>query len=615
VKTPKHRVSVALATTVVVAMLATALVGVIPAGAQTQGNKGGNSNATFAEEVGEPPDYFFPMFVAADWTVAYVPWTSYLMWPPLYLWGKNGKTEFNETRSLAETPVFTTNKAGETVVTITLKPRDWSTGTPVTTRDIEFWMNLLEANKTTYAAYVPGEFPTDVKQITYLSSTKFQIVFNATYSSLWLLGNILSNITPIPQQAWDKTSATGPVGNYDTTPSGAKAVYKFLQTQAKSASTLATDSLWKVVDGAWEIKTFDVTNGQISMVPNPRYPWPQSQKLSEFTEVPYTSTTAELDALESGELDVGYVPLTSLKAIPKLQAEGYKIATWDQAAFGGLILDYAKTNSSTPIFDQLYFRQALTHLINMKEIITKIYHGRGSYASSPVPNPGNHGVYLTNLGKSDPYPYNVAKATKLLTDHGWHVVPNGTTTCVKPGTGSNQCGSGIPKGAKLNFKIVGTQTEDTSYEILQYILSQFSEIGVRLKTKLVPASSLEVDASECSGNATSCSWNMELWLTGDWPYGWPTNVPIGTENFQCGATSNYLDLCNAENDKLIKDTTKSSDPAKAIKGWENFMAKEQFQIFLPVPAYRVVAYKEGLQGLKPFTPYLYIYPTEWHFSK
>ena len=28
--------------------------------------------------------------------------------------------------------------------------------------------------------------------------------------------------------------------------------------------------------------------------------------------------------------------------------------------------------------------------------------------------------------------------TEILTDHGWNVVPGGTTTCAKPGTGPGE---------------------------------------------------------------------------------------------------------------------------------------------------------------------------------
>jgi peptide/nickel transport system substrate-binding protein len=611
------RVLLALATMLPVGVIATGLAGVGPAAAHGRAAHGrqaqAGNDATFAEIVGEPPSYFFPMYTASFWTTAYVPWVSYLMWPPLYRWGKAGKVQFNETLALADKPVFSTNSTGDTVVTVTLKNRSWSNGEPVTTRDVEFWMNLLDANKTTFAAYVPGGFPDNVKQMNYLSPTRFQVVFNGEYSTYWLLGNELTQITPIPQDAWDRTSAGGPVGNYDMTPKGAKAVYAFLQGEAKKASTLGNDPLWKVVDGPWEVKSFNATNGEIAMTPNPKYPWPQSHKLSEFTEVPYTSTTAELNALESGQLDVGYVPFTSLKAIPHLKAEGYKIAYWIQAAFGGLIFNYAKSDAAAPILDQLYVRQALTHLLDMKEIIQKIYHGFASYGSSPIPNPNNHGQYLTATGKTDPYPYSTSAARNLLTEHGWHVVPNGTSTCAKPGTGPKECGKGIAGGAKLVFRIVGTQTSTTQYDLLQYIDSQFSSVGADMKVKLVPESNLASDAAACSGSVKTCSWDMELWM-GEWPLGWTPYVETGT-SFVCGATSNYDSLCNTQNDALIQANTKSTNPIPALERWEDFMAKEQFQIFMPMPAYRVVAYKANLHGLTPMDPYLQIYPEDWYFSK
>jgi peptide/nickel transport system substrate-binding protein len=607
------RVLALLATSVSAGTLSLGLLGVGPTSAHGS-RSNGSGDATFAEIVGEPPTYFFPMYTATYWTTAYVPWVSYLMWPPVYQWGKDGKTEFNPTTSLAEKPVFSTNATGDTVATVTLKKRDWSDGQPVTTRDVQFWMNLLEADKTTFAAYVPGSFPDNVKKINYLSSTRFQVVFNATYSQYWLLGNELDQITPMPQHVWDKTSAKGPVGNYDMTPKGAKAVWTFLQAQAKKVSTLSTNPLWKVVDGPWVVKSFDATNGEMSMQPNPKYPWPQSHKLQEFTEVPYTSTTAELDALESGQIDVGYVPFTSLKVIPRLKAQGYKIAYWTQAAFGGLILNYAKDDAAAPILSQLYVRQALTHLIDFKAIISKIYHGHASYASSPIPNPNGRGSNVTAQDKKDPYPYSVSAAKKLLSEHGWHVVPNGTSTCAKPGTRPNECGKGVPKGAKLMFRIVGTQSSNTQYALLQYVDSQFSEIGADMKVKLVPEGNLSSLAAQCSGSVSKCSWDMELWM-GEWPLGWTPYVETGGNTFFCGATSNYGAYCTQKMDTMIDANHESSQPITALKKWENYMVKEQIQIYMPMPAYRVVAYKANLHGVTPLDPYLQIYPQSWYFSK
>jgi len=572
-----------------------------------------SSSATFAGLVGEPPSYIFPMYTAAYWDTGYVPWASYLMWPPLYQWGNNGKPAFNPTNSLADAPVFSTNAAGHTVVSITLKPRHWSDGKPVTTRDIEFWMNLLETNKANFAPYVPGGFPDIVSSIKYLSPTKFTITFDKRYSSYWLLGNELTQITPIPQHAWDKTSTNGKVGNYDTTKSGAKAVYSFLQKQAALKSQFATSPLWKVVDGPWQISSYQVSTGQVSFKRTSSYPSVQSHSITQFTELPFASDTAEFDALETGQVDVGYVPFESLKAIPSLKAKGYSIANWVQAAFAGLILQYAKKDVAAPILNQLYVRQAFTHLLDMKTIVNKIWSGAATLQSGPIPDPNGKGQYVTSSERSEPYPYSVSAAQKLLRDHGWKVVPGGTSTCTRPGTGSNECGAGIKRGAKLSFRIVGTQSSQTQYRLLQDIISSFQSAGIATNVNLVPQANLPSDAAACVGKST-CSWDMELWM-GEWPLGWTPYVETGGNTFACGAASNYGNLCNSYNDSLITANHTSADPATAIQKWENYMVSQQFQIFLPVPAYRVVAYKSNLAGVEPLDPYLQIYPQYWHFTK
>lgn len=602
-----------LVMTICIAMAAFALVAVTPAGAQSRA-KGGNRKVTFAENVGEPPNYFFPMETATYWNPGHVPWASYLMWPPLYTWGKDGHLVFNETKSLAKNPVFRTNATGDTIITITLKRRYWSTGKPLTTRDVEFWVNLMSANKTTVAFHVPGEFPTNVKKFSYVSPTKFQMVLNAKYDNLWLEGSELTSITPIPQQAWDKTSTSSPVGTYDLTTSGAKAVYDYLQKQATTISTFSTNPLWKVVDGPFEISSYDVTNGGMTLVPNPRYNGPKSRnEISSFEEVPYTSATSELDALESGALDVGYVPLTSLGAIPKLESEGYKITTWIQAAWGGLMLQYNQKNSSTAIIKQQYFRAALTHMLTMGAIIKKIFHGRGAYSSGPVPNPSGHTALVAASEKKDPYPFSIVEAKKLLTDHGWRIIPTGTSRCVKPGTAANECGSGIPKGAKLRFTAIGTETVSQTYEALQYIDSQFSLIGVKMVPKLVTSNELVADPGTCVG-AKTCAFSMEVALA-FWPLGWPTDYPSGQISFYCGSSGNYRALCTAHDDKLIVGTEKQATGKRSLMRWEDYMVKQQFMIFLPVPPYRVVAYKKDIRGLRPLTPYLFIDPEMWSVAK
>src|SRR5215468_3436804 len=211
---------------------------------QSQSAAGGT--ATLALPPGTTPDFIFPIVDGAHYSVANIEQFQRLMYRPLYLYGKAGKPVLNQAASLAQAPVYT---KGNTRVTITLKPYKWSDGKPVTARDFTFLLNLLKANKKNWAAYLPGDVPDNVKKVIVSSQRTFTLVLDRAYSPVWFTGNQLSQLMPIPQHVWDKKSSSGPVGNWDQTAAGAKAVYDFLIGEAKKAKEYATNPLWQVVDG------------------------------------------------------------------------------------------------------------------------------------------------------------------------------------------------------------------------------------------------------------------------------------------------------------------------------------------------------------------------------
>lgn len=68
------------------------------------------------------------------------------MWPTLYTIGTaKNVNQLNGPLSLADPPVYS---HGNTEVSVTLKSYKWSDGSPLTARDLTFFMNLLKANKT-----------------------------------------------------------------------------------------------------------------------------------------------------------------------------------------------------------------------------------------------------------------------------------------------------------------------------------------------------------------------------------------------------------------------------------------------------------------------------------
>ena len=85
--------------------------------------------------------------------------------------------------------------------------------------------------------------------------------------------------------------------------------------------------------------------------------------------------------------------------------------------------------------------------------------------------------YASSYEKSCPFSYNPSKAVKLLQSHGWKIVPNGVSYCNNPGTGSSQCGAGIQKGAKMQFKFVYANTSVPLAESVQTYKSEAEAAG------------------------------------------------------------------------------------------------------------------------------------------
>ena len=208
------------------------------------------------------------------------------------------------------------------------------------------------------------------------------------------------------------------------TPSGATKVYKFLNTQSTDQATYASNPLWKVVDGPWNLSAFSPSTGYAAFVPNPTYGGPGKPKIAKVEELPFTSDIAEFDALRSGQLDYGYLPSEDINQARSLTSRGYTIDKWTDFGFNDFFLNFTNPQVG-PIFKQLYVRQAMQHLINQPEIANDIFHGAAYPDYGPVPTvPPN--PYSTQQMKTNPYPYSVSAAKSLLASHGWTVRPGGS---------------------------------------------------------------------------------------------------------------------------------------------------------------------------------------------
>jgi peptide/nickel transport system substrate-binding protein len=563
-----------------------------------------SSVVTFAEQPGFPPNYIFPMLPASvNWPGNPVQFEN-LLYPPLYWFGQGSRPVLNKQLSVAYPPSYSD---GNRTVTIRLKDYKWSDGVPVTSRDVEFWINLLKAGKDNYANYTPGDFPDNVASMSVPNSSTIVLHLTRAYNPTYYTFNNLSEVTPIPQQAWDKTSSSGPVGNYDETPAGAAKVFAFLTAESKNISTYATNPLWKVVDGPWLIKSF-TTTGNVSFVPNRKYSGPDKPRLSAFEEESFTSETAELDALRAGDLDYGYLPIDDLSLETYFESHGYKVVPWDAWSAAFITINF--TNPKTgPMFQQLYVRQAMQYLINQPQWIKAIWSGESYPTYGPVPTePANS--FVTSVERTNPYPYNPAQAISLLKAHGWTVRPNGVSTCSRAGSGAADCGAGIAAGTGLDFSlwVVANGAEETAEA--EAMKSNFSAAGIEINVLTLPAARIGPDAHPCT-TATPCHplWDM-IGMLGTIYSGEPTG-----EGFTTGDSANWGGYSSPTLDRLVQQTELSSS-AKAFASYETYATENLPVLWLPANGpYQLTVIKSNLAGALPQDPMTFIDPSSWYYTK
>jgi peptide/nickel transport system substrate-binding protein len=164
-----------------------------------------------------------------------------------------------------------------------------------------------------------------------------------------------------------------------------------------------------------------------------------------------------------------------------------------------------------------------------------------------------------------PYPYNPAKAVSVLKAHGWHVVPNGQTTCQHAGSGANQCGAGIPSGTPLSFTWATQTAASGPYvsltdETIASEAKQAAGINIHLFQKTFNYISTNYNNADPSMAQYTNDWGVENYSGFvDQPYPTQNNIFNTTGSYNSGSYS------NPTMDALIKASVFSSDPNAVTK--------------------------------------------------
>ena len=586
---------------VLVAVLAAAGIVLAACGGAPAGSSGASDSATFALPPNAAPNWILPIGIPGH-LAGYNSAVYSLLWPALNVYsGNDGSIAFDEKASVANKPEF--SDGGKTV-TITLKDLAWSTGAKVTARDVEFQFNLIKANKTKWGGYSKGRFPDNVAAFTVVDEKTIKLTLDKVYNTDWFAENQLINLRPLPQAAWDKTSVDGPVGDLDRDPATAAQVFDFLVERAKQIADYGKDPLWQVVSGPFTATEF-TPQGAVTLTRNEKYAGPDKATLKTVSLKPFTSADAEYNVLRTGQLDYGYIASSNLGQTSALEQQGYTVKPWQ-----GWAITYIPYNFNNPkvgpIFAQLYVRQAIQSAVDQPSIAKNIWRGSAAPGYGPVPQ-DEKSPFISDAQKTNPYPFDIAKAKSLLTGHGWTVGGEGVATCTAPGTAENQCGAGIAAGTPLRFELLAESGSKETDNTMAELKSSLSQIGIAIDLKQAPLNSVLDTSKPCTPAQAECSWQLSFFGTqGSWYF---PAYPSGDRIFSTGASSNLGSYSDPKADELMTRSTQSDDKA-AMQEYGDYLTRNLPVIWLPNPAYQISATKTSLQGIEQ-DPLVNISPQRW----
>jgi peptide/nickel transport system substrate-binding protein len=566
----------------------TVLFGSLPA----PGTPAKGGTLTVSQQTGQTPLYIFPEIPAAQTSTGTIDMIQNL-YMPLYDGPSGAIPKVDYDLSFAKSAPVPSNH--DKTYTVYLKTcLKWSDGKPMTANDVLFWYYTLKAAITESASnwgqYVPGEFPADVTSAKAPNAHTVVFNLNTPYNPGFFLNNQLqdtNNVYPLPSEDWDLTGPGQKDANWKS-PAVAKKIYDYLNSQGKAVSGFATSPLWKVNSGPFKLKAFSATNGSYKLVPNPSYGGTPKSQADEVDVNTYTSQTAALNALQGGSLDVDYLPDPSqINQIKGMSSQGIQLyggPGWGW--FGGQINFQDSTDHFDKVIAQRYVRGAIDSLINQPAIIKGVYKGAAVTAYGPVSSAPSSPYAPADAAKP-PYPFNPSAAVAMLKSHGWNVVPGGTTTCAKPGTGAGECGAGIPKGTPIKF-VWGNQPQAASTtgvlesEALASQAKKSAGIDIELATKSFNFLISEWTDTSPDGLKNHDDWGVNNFggLFQDY---YPTQdgvVNHGGTATKPAAGFNTGSFADPKADKLIQASVHGGNPA-AVKAEASYLEKSLPSFYFP----------------------------------
>jgi peptide/nickel transport system substrate-binding protein len=333
---------------------------------------------------------------------------------------------------------------------------------------------------------------------------------------------------------------------------------------------------WSAPIGTGPYKFKELRSGEkVVLVSNPDY-WDGRPYISRivYRIIPSQATTFL-------ELKARGVDATALTALQYKRQTNYRAFEHAYRKFNhpGNGYTYIGFNLKDPRFADRRVRQAFAHAINKREVIEGVRLGLAREATGPY-KPGTW-VYTD---KVKTYPFDMAKARRLLAEAGW-----------RPGEG----GLLMKDGKPFTFELLTNQGNDERKKVAEIAQAQLRELGVTVEIRTLEWAALLKEHIKKR--------NFEAIVLG-WGIGIDPDQFVVWHSSQSGPDQlNHISYANPEVDQMLeagRTTCVRADRLKYYHRLQEILAEDQPLLFLyfsdalPVVSSRVYGIDPGPNGIR-----------------
>ena len=435
-------------------------------------------------------------------------------------------------------------------VTFTLKKLVWGDGTPVTTKDVLF---TIEVGRHPQTGITAQEDFRRIRKVTVADEQTFTLHMDRIQFDYNALGMPL-----LP--AHIEQAAFADPANY--------------RVRSKYETETANPGLWS---GPYRI-TETTPGAQIVLERNPT--WTGAQPFFRRIVFRIIENSAALEAnLLSGSVDyvLGELGLAfdQAAAFEKRHRDRFNVVYKP-----GLVYEHIDVKLENPLLADKRVRQALMWALDRESISQKLFEGKQPVAHSNI-NPLDP---MFNA-QAPQYRYEPAKARALLDEAGFKDIRNGIRHNAE--------------GQKLSIDFVTTGGNRTREQIQQVLQSQWRQIGVEVRLRNEPP---RVMFSESMTKRNFSGLAMYAWVSA------PQSVPRGTlhsKEIPSAANGwigqNYPGYRNPEMDRVLEAAEQEldADKRKALMAEEQRLYAEELPVLPMFYRTDVFILPKQLKGVVP----------------